>query len=74
MEMFSYLLATGITTGALYSLVALGIVVIYKATEVVNFAHGEMFMLGGFFAYTFHVMFGLPYVLSLAYRYLSLFH
>ena len=48
MEMFSYLLATGITTGALYSLVALGIVVIYKATEVVNFAHGEMFMLGGF--------------------------
>ena len=49
MEMFSYLIATGITTGALYSLVALGIVVIYKATEVVNFAHGEMFMLGGFF-------------------------
>ena len=40
MEMFSYLLATGIT-GALYSLVALGIVVIYKATEVVNFAHGK---------------------------------
>ena len=65
MEMFSYLIATGITTGALYSLVALGIVVIYKATEVVNFAHGEMFMLGGFFAYTFHVMFGLPYIASL---------
>ncbi|MET4698835.1 branched-chain amino acid transport system permease protein [Constrictibacter sp. MBR-5] len=65
MEMFSYLLATGITTGALYALVALGIVVVYKATGVVNFAHGEMFMLGGFMAFTFHVMFGWPYLASL---------
>ena len=64
MEYFSYLMATGISTGALYALVALGIVVIYKSTEVVNFAHGEMFMLGGFFAFTFHVMFGWSYVLS----------
>ena len=55
MEYLSYLVATGISTGALYALVALGIVVIYKATQVVNFAHGEMFMLGGFFAFTFHV-------------------
>lgn len=64
MEYFSYLMATGISTGALYAMVALGIVVIYKSTEVVNFAHGEMFMLGGFFAFTFHVMFGWSYVLS----------
>lgn len=65
MEVFSYLLATGMTTGALYALVALGIVVIFKATNVVNFAHGEMFMLGGFLAYTFHIMLGLPYIISL---------
>ncbi|MGI9336300.1 MAG: branched-chain amino acid ABC transporter permease [Gammaproteobacteria bacterium] len=64
MEYFSYLLATGISTGALYALVALGVVVVYKATQVVNFAHGEMFMLGGFFAYTFHVMLGWSYLLS----------
>lgn len=64
MEYFSYLMATGISTGALYALVALGIVVIYKSTEVVNFAHGEMFMLGGFFAYSFHVMLEWNYVLS----------
>jgi len=31
----------------------------------VNFAHGALFMIGGFIAYTFHVMWGLPYVLSL---------
>ena len=66
MEYLSYLVATGISTGALYALVALGIVVIYKATQVVNFAHGEMFMLGGFFAYTFHVMLGWPYLPSFA--------
>ncbi len=64
MEYLSYLVATGISTGALYALVALGIVVIYKATQVVNFAHGEMFMLGGFFAFTFHVMLGWPYLPS----------
>jgi branched-chain amino acid transport system permease protein len=53
------------TTGALYALVALGIVVVYKATEVVNLAHGDLFMIGGFLAYTFHVMFGIPYIPSL---------
>ncbi len=66
MEIFSYLMASGITTGALYALVALGIVVVYKATVVVNFAHGDLFMMGGFLAYTFHVMSGLGYLPSLA--------
>jgi branched-chain amino acid transport system permease protein len=63
--MFTYLLVGGITTGALYALVALGIVIVYKATGTVNFAHGALFMIGGYIAYTFHVMWGLPYVLSL---------
>jgi len=65
MMMFGYLLASGITTGALYALVALGITVVYKATRAVNFAHGDLFMICGFIAYTFHVMWGMPYVLSL---------
>ncbi|MGH7267968.1 MAG: branched-chain amino acid ABC transporter permease [Candidatus Rokuibacteriota bacterium] len=65
MQMVSYLLATGITTGALYALVALGIVIVYKATEVVNLAHGELFMMAGFLAFTFHVMGGVPYIPSL---------
>src|SRR5215831_16963930 len=65
MLMFSYLVATGITTGAFYALVALGIVIVYKATEVVNLAHGELFMVGGMLAYTCYVMEGLPYVPSL---------
>jgi branched-chain amino acid transport system permease protein len=65
MMVFGYLVTTGITTGALYALVALGIAVVYKATRTVNFAHGDLFMIGGFIAYTFHVMWGLPYLASL---------
>ena len=63
--MLGYLLFSGVTTGALYALVALGIVVVFKATAIVNFAHGELFMIGGFLAYTLHVMLGVPYVLAI---------
>jgi branched-chain amino acid transport system permease protein len=66
MMYFSYLFATGLTTGAIYALIALGIVIVYRATNVVNFAHGEMFMLAGFMAWTAHVTYGLPYVSALA--------
>jgi len=65
MLMFSYLIATGITTGAFYALVALGIVIVYKSTDVVNLAHGELFMVGGMLAYTCYVLVGLPYIASL---------
>lgn len=43
----------------------MGLTVVYKATGVVNFAHGELFMLGGFFAYTLHVLAHVPYVPAL---------
>ena len=45
---------TGLAQGCAYGLIALGFVLIYKATEVVNFAHGEFMMLGAFtvLAYT----------------------
>lgn len=62
---FSYLVATGLTTGAIYALIALGIVIVYRATNMVNFAHGEMFMLAGFLAWTAHVTFELSYLSSL---------
>jgi branched-chain amino acid transport system permease protein len=61
----AYLLVSGLTTGSLYALMAIGLVVVYKATRVVNFAHGELFMLGGFFAYTLHVLARVPYVPAL---------
>jgi branched-chain amino acid transport system permease protein len=66
MQIFAYLLLSGLTTGALYSMVALGIVVVYKAAGVINFALGEQFALGAYFAYALHVSLGLPYLPSFA--------
>ncbi len=40
-------LFSGITNGAIYGLIALGFTIIYNATEVINFAQGELVMLGG---------------------------
>lgn len=45
------LVAQGLATGAIYSLVALGLVLGYKATEVMNFAHGDIVMLSAFVAW-----------------------
>jgi branched-chain amino acid transport system permease protein len=49
-DYFLTLLVKGLTLGCLYALVALGFVLIYKATSVLNFAVGEMVMLAGFVA------------------------
>jgi len=54
-------LVNGIALGCVYGLIALGFVLIYKATEVVNFAQGELLMMGGFFAFTFITFMGLNY-------------
>lgn len=44
------LLLNGIAQGCVYALVALGFVLIYKATETVSFVQGELMMVGGFIA------------------------
>ena len=54
-------LVSGIALGCVYGLIALGFVLVYKATEVVNFAQGDLMMLGGFFAFTFIGILGLNY-------------
>ena len=58
---FLQLLLNGISSGCIYGLVALGFVLIYKATEMVNFAQGDLLMLGAFAAFTAIGVFGLPY-------------
>ena len=52
---------TGLISGSVYASVAVGIVMIYKATEIINFAQGETFMLGAYFAYLFYSVFHIPY-------------
>ena len=48
MNFFFEVLIGGLLSGVMYALVALGFVLIYKATETVNFAQGELMMLGAF--------------------------
>ncbi|MDX1376504.1 MAG: branched-chain amino acid ABC transporter permease [Burkholderiales bacterium] len=58
---FVQMLLAGTAQGCVYALVALGFVLIYKATETVNFAQGDLMMLGAFFALTGGTVIGLPY-------------
>ena len=55
------LVVNGAAAGCIYGLIALGFVLIYKATEMINFAQGDIMMLGGFFAYALIAHFGLNY-------------
>lgn len=56
--LLTYLLVSGVTSGAMYALVAVGLVICYRTTGHLNFSHGEMYMVGGYFAFTFHVLWG----------------
>lgn len=64
MELLPQVLISGIMVGSLYALVGLGFVVIYRATKVVNFAQGEMMMLGAILALYFSTDLALPYAVS----------
>ncbi len=55
------LLISGISQGCVYGLIALGFVLIYKATEMVNFAQGDVMMLGAYVAITFITIWDWPY-------------
>jgi branched-chain amino acid transport system permease protein len=58
------LTVAGVAIGCIYALIALGFVLIYKATEVVNFAQGDVMMLGAFVAFTFAALWKLPFWLA----------
>ncbi len=60
-EILASQVVSGLATGCVYALVALGLVLIYKATDVVNFAQGEFVMASGFISYTLLIRYGLPY-------------
>ena len=54
----------GLATGAIYALVALGLVITYKATEVLNFAHGDVLMASAFVGWGLIVGWGWPFWLA----------
>src|SRR6185437_16613662 len=59
------LLVSGISTGMLYGLIALSMTVVYRATTVVNFGHGDLVMAGAYAIFVFAAGFGLPFVPAL---------
>lgn len=52
--------------GSQYALIALGLTLIFALMNVLNFAHGQMYVLGGFVTYTIYGKIGLPFVVALA--------
>ena len=73
MVYFLELLINGALTGMMYSLVALGIVLIYKSAGVPNLAQGAMVMLGAYFVWMFTSMMGVPIFLSIALAMVAMF-
>ncbi len=61
---FLQLCFAGVALGARYALVALGFVVIHRATGVINFAQGSIVALGAYFTFNAHQTWGLPFVVA----------
>ncbi len=59
------IIINGLVLGFFYCLLALGITLVYSILRILNFAHGQMFMLGGVVLYAFYVKLQLNYFLAL---------
>jgi branched-chain amino acid transport system permease protein len=64
MELFLMTITTGIMVGSIYALVALGWVLIYKCSGVLNLAMGEMTLIGAYVSLSFYSM-GIPFLPAL---------
>jgi branched-chain amino acid transport system permease protein len=58
MTQFTQQLANGLTIGAIYALIALGYTMVYGVIQLINFAHGEMFMVGAYLALSVCLLIG----------------
>lgn len=65
MDILLILLCNGIAVGGVYALIALGFVLIYKATSIINFATGEFMMIGAYLFYSCTVIAGMSLIPSL---------
>ena len=66
MELFFQQLLNGLTVGGVYSLVALGLTLVYGILHVPNFAHGAFYMTGAFAGYYLMTALGLNYWIAMA--------
>jgi branched-chain amino acid transport system permease protein len=66
-------IASGVVTGCVYALIAISLVIIYKSSDVINFAGGELVMLGGYLGMFALLWLGLPYLLIFPFAALVIF-
>ncbi len=64
METIIDILFSGLSMGSVYSLIALGFVLIFKSTGILNFAQGELCMVGAFVCYYFATRLEIPYLIA----------
>src|SRR5690242_11321282 len=65
MDLFLQLVANGLVLGAFYALSALGLTLVFGLMRVVNFAHGELYVIGGLFGWALTAVLGWNYFLAL---------
>jgi branched-chain amino acid transport system permease protein len=65
MDQFIQLTLTGLTNGAILAMAALGFVLIYKSSDVINFAQGEFLLVGAYITYAMIAQFGLAWPLGM---------
>ena len=71
--LFLQLSINALINGSIYGLFAIGLVILFKSSTILNFSHGEFFMLSAFLALTFYTSFHLPYALSIIFSVILLF-
>ena len=61
---FMQQMVNGFSLGSMYALIAIGYTMVYGVLRLINFAHGDIMMVGAFLAYTFMAVFDLPFPLT----------
>ena len=65
MEFLSYLIS-GISLGSVYAIIALGYTMVYGIAKMLNFAHGDVIMVGAYISFCVTNYLGLPVIVSIA--------
>ena len=64
MNLFTQSIISGLMTGAVYTFLGIGLVLVYRTARILNLAHGAFYMLGAYFTYLFAALLGLPLALA----------
>lgn len=64
-QQFAQQIVNGVSLGSIYALIALGYTMIYGIIKLINFAHGDIYMLGAYMGFVCITRFGLPFLPSL---------